>query len=137
MNNTNKDIINNILPMRRFDYFTVYLKNPKTKIDNEVGIASAKPRAPKFKFKLFNFVGNSFFITPSKDKTDLFQVLSLEETFSEAKGKIARWNVIGEGKIAGGKLDFNLYMFPEHQFYLVLAKEKSAVAEAVGEFNEF
>jgi len=28
-------------------------------------------------------------------------------------------------------------MFPEHRFYLVLASEKSAEAEAVGEFNEF
>lgn len=138
MNNENKEIINNILPIRRFDYYTVYLKNPKNKVDHEVGVASSKPRALKFRFKLFNLVGNQFFITPSKEQNGSYQVLSLEETFSETKGKVARWNVIGDGRIADGKLDFNLYMFPNQDFYLVLASEKSAEAEiAVGEFNEF
>lgn len=136
MNNENKEIINNILPMRRFDYFTVYLKNPKTKIDNEVGVASSKPRSGKYRFKLFNFVGNSYFLTPSKDKKDSYQVLSLEETFSEAKGKVNRWNVIGNGKITDGKMEFNLYIFPDQEFYIILSVEATSDA-AVGEFNEF
>lgn len=137
MNNENKEIINNILPMRRFDYFTIYLKNPKNKIDNEVGVASSKPRTGKYRFKLFSFVGNSYFLTPSKDQNGFYQVLSLEETFSQTKGKVTRWNVIGQGKIVDGKLEFSLYMFQDAQFYMVLSSEPAAEAKAIGDFNEF
>lgn len=132
MNQDNNFPQNNVIPIRKSDFFGVYLGEITSGGDviegESVGVAFLKQGSKKFRLKLFVFPSHQYFIVPDEKDATKYVALSLEE-YRNQNGELRKsWNRIGEGRLVGNFIALRIQLLPENIF-LCLFPDKKAFQE--------
>lgn len=123
----------NIIPFKKYDRFKLIRAHvsPRGEIieEDQVGFAFLKPGSKRFRIKLWTHpLNNYFLVQDERSNLDEYQVLSIEEYKTQNGELKTNWNKVGQGRLIGSFIKFNIQFFVE-DIFLCLFPEKTNYEE--------